>query len=148
MEYSDERKLVIGRVFDAPIELVWKALTDIELLKQWSPFFPEFEPVVGFVSRFWLGPDDDHQYLHVCEVTEVIERKKLTYTWAYDGQVGDSHVTFELSDDSDRTKVTFTHEIIEPFPDYDPNFALNSFIQGWTYTLDALQAYAEKREAV
>ncbi len=34
MEYSDEQKLVITRVFDAPIELVWKALTDIELLKQ------------------------------------------------------------------------------------------------------------------
>ncbi len=95
-------------------------------------------------SRFWLGPDEAHQYLHVCKVTEVITGQRLGYTWAYDGLVGDSHVTFDLSREGDKTKVEFTHEITKPFPDDDPNFALTSFVQGWTFTMDALQNFVER----
>lgn len=138
-----EKKLVITRVFDAPVELVWKAITDVDLLKQWSPFFTDFKAEVGFENQFLLGPDLEHQYLHICRVTEVIEWKRLTYTWSYDKEEGESYVTFELFAEGEKTTVVFTHEIVKPFPQNDPNFAFGSFEQGWTYTVDALQKFVE-----
>ncbi len=40
--------LVVERAFDAPVAVVWKALTDKDDIKQWSFDIPEFAPVVGF----------------------------------------------------------------------------------------------------
>ena len=143
MAYKNEKKLVITRVFDAPVELVWKAITDVDLLKQWAPFLGDFRTEVGTENRFFLGPDPEHQYLHICRITEVVEGRKLTYTWGYEGVVGDSFVTFELSAEGEKTRVRFTHEIVRPFDEDDPNFALGNFEEGWTLTLNALQECVE-----
>lgn len=148
--------LVIERVMDAPIDLVWKALTDSALLKQWLPFFPDFKAEVGFETRFKLGPDD-HQYEHICRVLEAIPEKKLTYTWYYEGYPGRSHVTFELFSEGDpsshkaskgqgTTKVVLTHTITEQFPQDNPDFAEENFKEGWTYTIDGLKEFVEKHE--
>lgn len=82
--------LIIKRTINAPAPKVWQALTDIEQLHKWLPFFTEFEARVGFETRFELGPDDGHRYEHVCRVVEVIEGQKLTYTWRYQGYKGNS----------------------------------------------------------
>lgn len=144
MEYRND-KLVITRTFDAPIDMVWKALTEYELIKQWSPFFTNFKAIVGFEDRFMLGPDPEHQYLHVCRVLEVEEDRKLAYSWAYDGYSGKSRVTFDLSGGPRSTEVVFTHEITAPFPTDEPSFAESNFIQGWTHTVNALQQFVSKR---
>ena len=136
--------LVIERIIDAPIDLVWKSLTDIELLKLWLPFFPAFKAEVGFEIRFLLGRDADHQYLHICEVTEVIKRKKLTYSWRYDGYKGNSFVTYELFPEGKKTKVILTHRITEPFQEDNPDFAESNFKEGWTYTIEGLKTFVEK----
>lgn len=141
---TDENKpLIIEREMDASIELVWKALTDISLLKQWLPFFPGFKAEVGFETRFFLGPEE-HQYSHIVKVLEVIPHKKLTYTWYYEGYKGKSHVTYELSPQGKKTKVVLTHVITEAFPD-GPSFSKKNFKEGWTYTIDGLKAFVESR---
>ena len=143
MPFADEKKLVIKRVFDAPIDLVWKAISDVDLLKQWSPFFTDFRAEVGFQTQFTLGPDPEHLYLHICRVIDVVEGKKLTYTWAYDKEEGDSHVTFELSAQGEKTQLLFTFEIVKSFPQDNQDFAIESFEKGWTYTVNALQKFVE-----
>lgn len=143
MSDNNDKKLILTRVFDAPVELVWKAITNGDLVKQWAPFFGNFTAEVGFETRFLLGPDEEHQYLHICRVTDVVEGKQLTYTWAYDKIEGDSRVTFELSADGEKTNLVFTHEIVKPFPQDDPNFAAESFKEGWTYILGELQKFVE-----
>lgn len=145
MTISNDKKVTITRVFDAPIDLVWKAITSGDLVKQWAPFFGNFKAEVGFETRFLLGPDEAHQYRHICRVTDVVEGKRLTYTWAYDKIEGDSRVTFELVADGEKTKLNFTHEIVKPFPEEDPNFELGSFEEGWTYILGELQKFVERR---
>jgi uncharacterized protein YndB with AHSA1/START domain len=124
---------------------VWKALTDISLLKKWLPFFPDFKPEVGFETRFELGPDKDHQYTHICQVTEAEPGRKLTYSWRYAGYAGDSYVTYELEPQGDKTKITLTHRITEAFPADNPDFGADGFAQGWNYTLDALQKFTETK---
>jgi len=137
--------LVLERIFNAPSDLVWKSLTDSTLLKQWLPFFPDFKPEVGFETRFKLGRDEEHQYTHICRVLEAVPEKKLTYTWHYDGYPGRSHVTFALFPKGNKTKVVLTHTITEPFPEDNEDFAQKNFKEGWTYTIEGLKAFVERR---
>jgi uncharacterized protein YndB with AHSA1/START domain len=73
--------LVIERTFNAPIALVWKAITTKEEMKRWSFDIKEFKPDVGFEFQFY-GEKDGVKYLHRCKVTEVIPEKKLAYVGA------------------------------------------------------------------
>jgi uncharacterized protein YndB with AHSA1/START domain len=123
--------IVIERIINAPRQKVWKAITDNSEMKQW--YFPldEFKPEVGFRFQF-SGGTETQQYLHLCEVKEVIPQSKLSYSWKYGGYEGDSLVTFELSDEGSATKVVLTHVGVETFKTNDPNFGRDSFVAGWT----------------
>jgi uncharacterized protein YndB with AHSA1/START domain len=138
------KPLVIERVIDAPSARVWQALIDKQELKQWLPYFADFEPEVGRELRFKLGRDPEHQYEHISKVIEVVEGRKLVYGWRYDGYAGDSQVKFELLPEGDKTKLILTHTILEPFPADNPDFGPDGFKMGWTYTADGLKNYVEK----
>ena len=140
------KELVITRIIDAPAIRVWKALTDKEELKKWQPFFKDFELVVGNEIRFKLGRDPEHQYLHISKVIEVIEVKKLVYSWRYEGYTGNSNVIFELIPEGNKTKLLLTHKILDPFPTDNPDFASNNFEKGWNYTADGVKNYVEERK--
>ena len=44
---------------------------------------------------------------------DVVDGKKLTYSWRYDGYPGNSFVTFELFGEGQKTRLKLTHEGIE-----------------------------------
>jgi uncharacterized protein YndB with AHSA1/START domain len=136
---------VIERIFTAPVEKVWKAITDKDEMRGWYFDLEEFKPEVGFEFKFWGGKDDDHQYLHICKVTEVVLLKKLTYSWYFNGFEGKSYVTFELFEEGDKTKVRLTHAGLETFPASNPDFAKENFVTGWTDIIGSnLKGYLEK----
>src|SRR4051812_16199003 len=112
---------VIEQTYHAPVEKVWKAITDKDRMKQWYFDLKEFKPEVGFEFQFEGGKDDDI-YVHLCKITEVILNKKLTHSWRYEGYEGNSFVTWELFPEGDKTRVKLTHEGLETFPQNDPNF--------------------------
>ncbi len=130
----ESHSVIIERTLEAPVEVVWKALTDIEEIKRWYFGIAEFKPVAGFSFQF-TGGKDDRIFLHLCTITEVIPRKKLAYTWRYDGYEGTSLVTFELFPEGNTTRVRLTHEGVETFPANDPDFAKDNFVEGWTYII-------------
>jgi uncharacterized protein YndB with AHSA1/START domain len=135
--------LIIERVINAPVNKVWQAITDKDQMKHWYFDLPDFEPVVGTEFRFYGGPED-RQYLHVCVVTEVIENKKIAYTWRYDGYEGNSEVAFELSPEGEKTKVKLTHSGLETFPEI-PDLARKNFEGGWTELIgNLLPGFVEK----
>jgi uncharacterized protein YndB with AHSA1/START domain len=135
--------VVIERTFNAPVERVWKALTDLEQMRQWYFDLKEFKPKVGFEFQFVVeheGTTHDHR----CKVTEVIPQKKLAYTWRYKGHEGDSLVTFELFADGDKTRLKLTHEGMETFPK-TPAYARENFEKGWTEIIGSeLKQFVEK----
>jgi uncharacterized protein YndB with AHSA1/START domain len=135
--------VVLERIVQAPIGMVWTALTDIAVLQKWLPFFPDFRAEVGFETRFKLGPSEDRQYEHICQVTEVEEGKKLTYSWRYAGYAGDAYVTFDLASAGTGTSITLTYRVTELFPLDNADFAASNARIGWGYTLDGLQKFAE-----
>ena len=96
---TTHQPFVIERTFNAPVEKVWKALTDKNEMKQWYFDLKEFKPEVGFVFEFTGQTKTGEKKYHVCEITEVIKNKKLKHTWTYVGHEGVSFVTFELFDE-------------------------------------------------
>lgn len=135
---------VIERTYNAIVEKVWRAITNKDEMKQWYFDLAEFKPEVGFEFQFIGGEEGKIQYLHLCKITEVVPNKKLTYSWRYDGYEGNSFVTFELFDESEKTKLKLTHEGLETFPATNHDFAKENFVAGWTYIIGtALQKYLE-----
>lgn len=87
---TDKLDLVLERTIDAPVELVWKAYTDPNHLKQWFAPRPfeitecELDLKPGGVFRIrMVGPDgfDTGHGVPGCFL-EVIEGKKLVWTSA------------------------------------------------------------------
>ena len=136
---------VIEKVYDAPAAKVWKAITDVNDMKQWYFDLAEFKPEVGFEFNFTAGPEEK-LYKHVCKVIEVVPGKKLTYTWRYEGFEGNSAVSFELFPEGDKTRLKLTHTGLETFPSaVDPNFAKESFAAGWAEIIgNNLKTFVEK----
>lgn len=136
--------VIVERVFDAPVERVWKAITDVEQMRQWYFQLEAFRAEPGFTFSFLGGPDDGEKYLHLCTVVEVEPEKRLSCTWRYDGIEGESRVTFELFEEAAGTRLRLTHEGLETFPREHPAFAPESFRAGWEYIIGtSLKAYLE-----
>lgn len=137
------KPFTIERTFNAPVEKVWKAITDKNEMKKWYFDLKEFKPEVGFEFEFTGQTKTGEKKYHVCMITDVIKNKKLRHSWGYVGHEGVSFVTFELFDEGDKTRLKLTHEGLETFP-ITPNndFAKENFATGWTHIIGkSLQEY-------
>ncbi|MCW3092008.1 MAG: hypothetical protein JWP81_3077 [Ferruginibacter sp.] len=140
----ENQVIVLQRQFNAPISTVWQAITDKDEMKKWYFDLEEFKAEKGFKFQFTGGPPEK-QYLHLCEVTEVIPGQKLTYSWRYDGYAGISFVTFELFEQAGKTLLKLTHKGIDSFPGENPDLAIKNFEQGWNDIINtSLKGYFEK----
>ena len=138
----DPTPLIVERVYSAPISKVWKAITDTDEMRQWYFDLADFKPEIGFKFRF-MGGTEENQFLHLCEITEVVPERKITYSWRYDGYGGNSFVTFELFGKENGTLLKLTHRDLESFPNKE-DFARSNFEKGWDYILNtSLKVYLE-----
>lgn len=136
---------VIERTYNAPVARVWKAITDKDDMKQWYFDLAEFRPEPGFEFTF-EGKNEGKCYIHLCRVTEVIPRQKLTYSWRYEGHEGNSFVTFELFAEGDQTRLKLTHAGLETFPPLS-EFAKENFVRGWTQLIGTnLPQFVEQQQ--
>lgn len=136
---------VIERTYNAPIEKVWKAITDKDQMKQWYFDIAEFKPEPGFEFQFVAG-DENKKYLHICKVTEVVKGKKLTHSWKYEGHSAETYITWELFEEDDKTRLKLTHEGLERIAEYGPAFAKENFATGWTQIVGTtLKEFVEKQ---
>jgi uncharacterized protein YndB with AHSA1/START domain len=127
----EAQPVTVEVVLDAPIERVWKAITDKNDMKQWYFDLVDFKAEPGFEFQFEGGPDPKEPYVHLCKVVESIPNKKLSYSWKYAGYPGNSLVTFELSEEGTKTKLRLTHTGLETFPADNKDFARENFVGGW-----------------
>ena len=136
--------VIVERLFNAPIAEVWNAITNNEEMKKWYFNLEDFKPEVGFKFNFLGGPEDGIQYLHLCEVLEVIVGQKIAYSWRYDNYPGNSIVTWELFDKGIQTIVRITHAGLETFAEAGKDFSASNFTEGWKHFLyTALKGYLE-----
>ncbi len=136
--------VTIERTFDAPVVKVWKALTDVDQMREWYFDLKEFKPEAGFEFEFTIE-HEGNSYHHLCKVTEVIPQKKIAYTWRYKGEPGDSLVTIKLTPEGEKTRLKLTHTGIETFPK-TPAYARKNFEQGWTAIIGTeLKQFVERK---
>ena len=137
-ELERYRPIIAEQTYNAPIDKVWKAITDSKQMKQWYFDIPGFKPEVGHEFQFTGEGHNGEKYVHVCKVMEVIPPRKLGYTWTYKGIPGSSYVTFELFVVDDKTRLKLTHRGVGSFGTDNPDFARSSFNQGWAEIIGKL----------
>src|SRR6478672_2107713 len=120
-------------VLDAPVEKVWKALTDKNEMKKWYFDIAEFKPEVGYTFSF-LGEKDGRKFVHLCTILEVEKNKKISHTWTYEGVEGETIVCYELFPEGNQTRLRLTHEGLENLPQNE-DYARANFQVGWDHII-------------
>lgn len=97
----EARELLITRTFDAPPELVFKAMTDPALLAQWwgprkyATIIDRYELRPGGVWRFINRSADGEDFAFNGVFQEIKPPERLVYTFEYEGTPG--HVILETT---------------------------------------------------
>ncbi|MBI4861730.1 MAG: SRPBCC domain-containing protein [Candidatus Riflebacteria bacterium] len=146
MKPTPAKPIVVSQIFDVSIERVWQAVTDRDQMIKWCfAEIPSFKPVVGFHTRFTVK-GGDRDFVHVWKITDVSAAKRISYAWSYEGYPGSSQVTWDLSSESGRTKLTLTHQGMETFPQNIPELTPESGTAGWNYFVrQSLKKYLEPK---
>jgi len=140
-------QVIVERVYNAPVKVVWEAITDLDKMKQWYfPMLEEFEPAVGFETRFDVV-QGEKTFVHIWKIKEVEPFKKISYEWKFGGYPGDSIVSWELFPDGEGTRIVLTHTGVETFRgDLHPDLAAHNFVLGWTDFIGTkLRDYVEEQ---
>jgi uncharacterized protein YndB with AHSA1/START domain len=132
-----ERNIVHKWYYDHSPEVVWKYLTDPELLKEWL-MENNFRPELGYKFRFRtrskinLGFDGNIY----CEVLEIVPARKLSYTWVGgpgNGKITlDSVVTWTLTPKGSGTELLLEHKGFKGFKNFISYLIMN---KGWVIIL-------------
>ena len=149
-----ENKLVITRTFNAPVESVWKAWTDPELLKKWNgpkdyicqDFNMDFR-VGGKYLNSMQGPDGKKIW-GTGTYLEIIPNKKIVCTDSFADENGnpvtsdyygmpgmplEMKITVTFEEDNGKTKMTLEHEGL-PAGEHQKGASA-----GWNSSLDKLE---------
>jgi uncharacterized protein YndB with AHSA1/START domain len=139
---ADQRTLVITRVFDAPVGLVWQAWTRDEHLRKWSaprPFtitYAEGDPRPGGRFRCCMRDADGKELWLGGVYLEVVENKRIVMTHAWDGEDGkpgpETVVTVQFRDLGGKTEVTLQQT------GFDSVQSRDGHAGGWSECLDLL----------
>lgn len=154
---ASENAVVIERVFDAPLDLVWQMWTEPEHFKAWYGPGGASIPVANMdvrgggarrVCMEMQSPAGLRQMWFTGEYREVVKNKRLVYTESMsdengnvispsdlgmpDGHPTTTEVIVELEDLGDRTKMVMTHVGVP---------ADSPAAMGWTAAFDKLVTY-------
>lgn len=123
----------------SPVERVWQALTDPATLSKWMMFeTDDFRPVVGHAFHFRGKAETGWTATIDCEVLEVDEPRRLSYTWATEGVSGPHRtvITWTLTPSGDG--VTRLHLEQSGF-DSAAKQEIGGARYGWTAQLEKLR---------
>lgn len=146
-----ERTLVLERVFDAPVELVWRCWTEREHLQQWSCprgfTIPHAEGklAVGGQWHITMRTPEGSDLGVGGEYREIVPHKRLVMTHAWDDETGKPRhwttvtVTFEAL--GKRTKLTLVQT------GFDSDESRDGHEGGWSECLDILAEHLAKLAA-
>ena len=132
--------LTYEEYFPQPIEEVWRALTDREMLGAWLMQSDDFEPVTGKSFTLRCPPGADWDGVVRVEVLDVEAPRRMVWSW-FDGVRGrgPSRVSFELLPDGAGTRLLLRHQ-------GDSDDGQGARVRaGWPGKLDALRAVVLSR---
>jgi uncharacterized protein YndB with AHSA1/START domain len=100
--------LVFDELLPHPVEAVWRALTDADAISDWLMATQDFSPRVG--TRFRMKTKGLSATGWVdAEVLELDPPRRMVWAWSVDDAAPSTTVTFELTPESDATRLRLTH---------------------------------------
>jgi uncharacterized protein YndB with AHSA1/START domain len=147
MEKSDGDKhylLRIVRDFDASPERVYQAWTDPRLVKRWfgpsefSTPIAEIDLRIGGTYRIGMKSPDGELYVATGEYREVVQNRKLVFTWRWEDSPSDTPgtlVTVEFKRSGQNTELVFTHE------NFTTEELMKDHQEGWEGALSKLETF-------
>ncbi len=146
---AKERELLITRIYDAPVSLVWQAWTEPEHIVQWlaprGMTLPHSsgELRVGGAWRSCMRKPDGGELWLSGVYRELVPEKRLSFTHAWeDGQGKRGHetlVTVTLEPIGKKTKLTL-HQAL-----FDSVESRDGHVGGWSECLDKLREHLAER---
>ena len=119
---------------NAPLEKVFEALVNEDVIQHWSGDEAKMSPEVGAKFSLWGGQMFGTNL-------EVVKNKKLVQEWCYDQWEEPSKVTFLLKGNGEETIVELIHEDV-------PERSVKNITDGWNlYYLGAMQEMFNKINA-
>ncbi len=163
-EESRKQELVITRIFNAPRDLVWKAWTEPERLKQW--WGPK-----GYTSTVWkadirvggksfsnMRSPDGKDFWSTGVYREIVPLERIVITDSFADEQGnvvpasnygvsadfplELLITVTFEEQEGMTKLTLRHSGIRGLSDMDRR----NMEQGWNESFDKLEEYLQKAE--
>ena len=105
------KSIKLTRVYEAPLEKVWQALTDQKAMSEW--LMPcDFEPKIGHKFQFRTKSYPGFDGIVNCEVLELRENELLSFSWS-GGSLKNTVVTFKLLPENGKTRLDFEHSGFE-----------------------------------
>ncbi len=150
-----KRDLVLERIVDVPRELVWKAWTTPEHIKQWFTPAPwttvdcEIDLRPGGIFRTVMRSPEGQEFPNLGCYLEVIENERLTFTDALDPgfrpthrppSCGDSHMTAVITLEPHGKGTKYTALAIHADEAGRKGHEAMGFHEGWGKALDQLLA--------
>lgn len=160
---TESPHLVLERLFDAPRDLVWKALTRAEHLKQWFAPRPyqitdcvlELQP--GGRFAFTMSGPDDFQQTELSCVLEVVDGQRIAWTNALlpgfapapampEGCGGFPMTAIMTLEDAGEGKTRYTATALHRNETDREMHAEMGFHEGWGTCADQLEELAKELE--
>ena len=121
-----DREVVLTRVFDAPRELVYRAHTDPDLIRQWwglrsnTTIVEKMDVSPGGIWRFIQRDAEGNEFAFHGEYREVVQPERLVNTFEFEGTPGHIILDTLIFEDlpNGRTKLTAT-SVFETIGDRD-----------------------------
>lgn len=145
-----EEEIVIA----APVESVWRALTDAEELANWFPTEAAVEPGEG--GKIWLAWEEQFRWDLDIEIWRPLKRLRASYLQEVPTTPGQPPakatkpvkiaMDFYLSHMSGGTIVRVVHSGFGPDSSWDNEYY--GVLRGWRYELRSLQHYLERHPGV
>ncbi|WP_336514814.1 SRPBCC domain-containing protein [Pollutibacter soli] len=138
--------VTIERVFDAPVELLWRIWTEPEFIMQWFGGDPngtvisaEMNLSVGKVYKIKFADSNGSEHTAFGEFTLVEKAKRLHYSWEWLSEPGKiSNVEVEFLDMGDQSKLVLVHKNLHPDSSHE-------YQVGWTNAINKIDPIAKRR---
>lgn len=147
---QQDRTINLEIELDAPIETVWKALTEADRLKSWFPYDARIEPGVG--GSIWLswGPECEGEApITIWDPPNRIQQTEHRGPWGGDDSIGPVDITVDYhleSRSGGQTLLRLVQAGMGPEPEWDGEY--HATAEDWPMFLQILSHYVANHDGV
>lgn len=144
MEGTSNRTLVIKKIFDAPVKLIWEAWTQPNhIIQWWAPQGMKVNVVehnfkVGGKWKYLMPMPDGNEFISEGTYLEIEEYKKIVTTADFRPMTEGVELHINFEEDGDKTNFTFS--VVHQTEEYCRQQEKMGFYNGWGSAFNRLEA--------